>query len=103
MQLALLFFYGGKKMDDERKFLLMILGTIIIALGIGFIFFESTNSKLDEACNEYGMIYEYRNGKNCLDKDNVLRPIVSDCSIFRWKECDIRFINLEVTENARSI
>lgn len=79
-------------MDFINKVLLLVLGVIIITLIVAFTLFEDVIPKLDRACNKYGMDYEYRNGENCLDESNVLHPIASDCSIWRWKECNIRFI-----------
>ena len=84
----------GEKMKLSIILYLILVGAIGLTLLIGFILFKDVIHKLEEACNEYDMDYEYREGANCLDKENVLHPISSDCGKFRWDECEIRFINL---------
>ena len=69
---------------------------VIIVIGLtvitGSILFKDVIDKLEQTCNEYDMSYEFREGANCLDEQNVLHPISYDCGIFRWEECEIRFI-----------
>ena len=77
------------------KYLLpIIIGIIILTLVISLNVFEPVTDKLEATCNEYGMIYVYREGENCLDKDNVLHPIYSECPKLRKSGlCEIRFIS----------
>ena len=69
-------------------FICIIVGTVILMTSIT----DNIDEVLDRACNEYNMDYEYRAGGNCLDKDDVIHPITSDCDIWIWSECNIRFI-----------
>jgi len=77
-------------MEKETKFkvkmLLLFLVIIALAITIPITIFGDVIDKLEKACNEYNMNYEYREGTNCLDKNNVLHPISSDCRVFRWDE-----------------
>ena len=71
---------------------LIVIGIIVLTIVTCSVLFKDVIHKLETACNEYDMNYEYREGTNCLDKQNVLHPISSDCGKFRWEECEIRFI-----------
>ena len=79
-------------MGVGTKILFVIWLIITLAVISLLIVFGDVIDKLEVACNEYNMDYEYREGINCLDKQNVLHPISSECGAFRWDECEIRFI-----------
>jgi len=81
--------------EDKRHIILisLIFGGIILFVVILLIALEPVTDKLEATCNEYGMTYVYRNGGNCLDKNNVLHPIHSECPQPHQRGlCEIRFI-----------
>ncbi len=84
------------KLSEKQWFFLKICGivTFIIAcLIIAFTICEPIDEKIERTCNIYDMKYVYRGGQNCLDKKNVLHPIITECPM-PWKRgtCEITFI-----------
>ncbi len=85
------------KMNESQKYTLKIgaIGLfIILCIGLSGIILEPVTDKLEASCEAYGMIYEYRDGQNCLGKDNILHPIYSKCPPPHKRGlCEIRFID----------
>jgi len=72
---------------------LIIIGFLILFILILWIILEPVTYKLEATCNEYGMTYVYRDGGNCLDKNNILHPIYTECpKPHKRGLCEIRFI-----------
>lgn len=77
-----------------KLFIIIAWIFIIIFIIAFFNIFEPVIDKLENSCKAYGMIYEYRNGQNCLGKDNVLYPIYSKCPPPHKRGlCEIIFID----------
>ncbi len=70
----------------------LLIGIVVLLIATPFIIFGDVIDTLELACNEYAMNYEYREGANCLDSGNRLRPISYECGTFKWDGCEIRFI-----------
>lgn len=78
---------------------LMVFFTIItVLIFVGFwylVYSPDITDMLENSCEEYDMIYVYRNkGQHCLDENNILYPIYSECPKKMTKDgiCEIRFI-----------
>ena len=89
------------KMDFD-KIVIISLISFLILVGIIIAFnAEPVTIKMQRSCELIKMDYHYREGTNCIDKENNLHPIIFDCPApYKWTnpECDMRFINQEVNE-----
>ena len=80
------------RMKLGSKILLGVWCIVTLAIVTSIFVLGDVIDLLEDTCNQYDMNYEYREGPNCLDKQNVLHPISYECGKFSWSECKIRFI-----------
>ena len=81
-----------KKNKEFFYFIVFLVGTILY-ISILLITLEPVTDKLEATCKEYDMTYVFRDGQNCLDKNNVLHPIYSECPPpYMRGLCEIRFV-----------
>ncbi len=81
-------------MDEIGWIIIGVFSLLTITMSVMVVITEPVWERLDVVCGEYGMSYEYRDGSDCLDDNNVLHPIVDDCSSLIWEDCNIKFVKI---------